>query len=131
MGDVCLRLTLMIFGCPPHAVEMPVFCKLNILHKMKHVAHYIWRILVTFSLYLASSMMIALPAVKTFSFRSWTYMFWPNDRNLAVLVLLYTNWGTKFFHPVDNTTIMFILRAYDSFAARILPLSARAKQGPI
>ena len=30
-----------------------------------------------------------------------------------------------------NITIMFILRAEDSFAARILPLSARAKQGSI
>ena len=28
-------------------------------------------------------------------------------------------------------TIMFILRALDSFEARTLPLSARAKQGPI
>ena len=31
----------------------------------------------------------------------------------------------------SNITIMFILRALDSFAARTLPLLARAKQGPI
>ena len=34
-------------------------------------------------------------------------------------------------YPKTSITIMFILRAQDSVAARILPLSARAKQGPI
>ena len=49
----------------------------------------------------ASFMMMALPTDKAFGFGPTS--FGRMSETLAVPTLLYRNWCTKFFHPINNT----------------------------